>query len=107
MVKKEQLYIDDSLIHGKGLFTIADIKKNDCIILIADIDRKKKGMKWISDLGDFVNHQKNGNCILTQEGEKFYAYAIRDIKGGEEITSDYTITPPMFLKNISGYKELA
>ena len=101
-----------SKIHGLGLFADQNIKKGTPIweyspIIDKKITKKqfnslpklvKKYMleyvyleegKWIlcGDDGRFVNHSKHPNC--DDEGDK--TIAMRDIKKGEELTSNYFV----------------
>jgi SET domain-containing protein len=54
----------------------------------------------------FINHQKQANCILERDGNKFFLYSIRDINSNEELTCDYTLLKYPFINTIEGYKEL-
>ena len=43
----------------------------------------------------FINHGCDPNCEIYIFGDRLYAYAMRDITGGEELTFDYALhTPP-------------
>lgn len=95
-------YIAPSLIHGNGLFTKAPIKKGDQLFIVADIYVKNSTTPY----GKMVNHSKNGNTLMERAGEKYILVAIRDIEAGEEICSDYLLSPSKFAKNIAGYKEI-
>ena len=88
------LTIKKSLIHGLGLFAIADIKANTNLgithIKHADFDDS-----YIrTPLGGFVNHQnENFNCKF-EGNEILNLYTIQDIKNGEELTAFYTLYNP-------------
>lgn len=99
------LFIDNSKIHGRGLFTNIDIPINTRLFLVGDLMRYYQDLTWITDLGRLVNHQKNGNCILLREGNFFILYSCRNIKANEELTSDYTTLPKPFKNTVDGYKE--
>lgn len=100
-----EIYIAYSQIHGKGVFTANKIEKETCIFLVGDMSRHEKKLDWITFLGRFVNHQKNGNCILKKEDNQYYLYAERDIMPNEELTSDYSVLEYPFKNDITGYKE--
>ena len=100
-----EIYIAYSQIHGKGVFTANGVEKDSRIFLVADLIRHKSKLDWITFLGRFVNHQKNGNCVLKREGEKYYLYSIKDIEPNEELTSDYSLLDYPFKNDITGYKE--
>jgi SET domain-containing protein len=104
--QKTYVYIDDSDIHGKGIFTVKDIPVDTKLFLVADLERYYDGLQWITKSGRLVNHQKNGNCILKKEGSCFFIYSCRNIKADEELTSDYTLLPKPFKNTVTGYKEL-
>lgn len=80
--------IFESNIEGKGLFTMASIKKGDVIVAGRIGDKR-------TPAGRYVNHaiSPNAEPIDTENGVDFVA--IRDIEGckggfmGEEITIDY------------------
>ena len=63
--------------NGFGLFTARDFKKGEIVkIFLYPIPER------------YVNHSDNPNTI--QNFEKGYDIALRDIKSGEEITTDST-----------------
>ena len=102
------LHISNSNIHGHGVFAKKNFKRGDFIFLI-----KGKTVKWqVHNLKDslygpdwiginkntwvdpsgpakFLNHSCNPNAGI--QG-KVKITALRDIKKGEEITIDYSIT---------------
>jgi hypothetical protein len=100
-----EIYIAYSQIHGKGVFTANKIESDTSIFLVADLNRHKKNLDWITFFGRFVNHKKNGNCVLKKEGEKYYLYSKKDIEPNEELTSDYSVLEYPFKSDIIGYKE--
>ena len=101
----DNLYIGNSSIHGKGVFTKDRIEENCFIFEVADLEKYKSGKAWISRRGRYVNHQKEGNCKLVKEGDIFSMYSNRVILQNEELTSDYTVLPFPFSNNVNGYKE--
>jgi hypothetical protein len=105
-IQNPYFYINDSNIHGKGIFIKGNVPINTKLFLSADLDRRDKRLSWITDLAKFINHQKNGNCELIQEGNKFFLCSIRDIIANEELTCDYTLLKYPFINVVDGYKEL-
>ncbi len=104
-----KVVIRNSVISGKGMFAIKKIKAKEKVIIWNDkyinkstaMKLKEKGklvMQWdtnkftAEDKGDdegyFLNHSCDPN--LWMQGIKTLV-AIRDIKAGEEITSDYAL----------------
>lgn len=76
--------VNDSPIQGKGLFALKDFQIG--VICPARIS----GMK--TPAGRYVNHAINPNCkMLIQDGD-MYLKAIKPIKLGEELTTDYSYT---------------
>ena len=100
---EKYFYVDDSPIHGKGLFARRKLKKdqflgtyhgpktkiNDMHVLWVE---EEEG-KWIGKDGKnmlrYLNHS-NKPCA---EFDGFDLYAMRDIQKGEEITFDYGEDP--------------
>ena len=93
-------FVDDSPIHGKGLFARRKIRKNQYIGTYEGRGTRTDGMHvlwlWDDETGQwdgidgnnemrFLNHSANPNADWW--GEELYA--IRDIEAGEEITFDY------------------
>lgn len=99
----EFFYVDDSEIHGLGLFARTEIEKG---VYLGDYDgplTKENGshVLWVeTEEGDWVgrdgknilrylNHSENPCC----EFEGFELYAVRKITPGEEVTIDYGEDP--------------
>ncbi len=81
----DNLELKLSDIHGYGVFASEDIPAGDML-----------GMTHIESpellrnpLGGYINHSMNPNCMRIQEGNRWYLYAISDIRVGEEITLMY------------------
>lgn len=100
--------LDNSPIHGIGLFTLEKIKKGDIIgeLCQFDVKIKKEDVlpKYINmfefyfgvmddyyqtyfDNMRFMNHSNNPNCIDLKNG---LCVAVKDIEIGEELTCDYS-----------------
>jgi hypothetical protein len=104
-----KVHIGKSKLHGKGLLALQDIKKGGIVFTIKGKkikflinDRKKAkiaGFNWIgisknswidpSGFGLFANHSCDPNSAIKG---KVQVVAIKDIKKGEEVTSDYSLT---------------
>lgn len=97
--------VKDSKIHGKGVFAARDFKKGEIVIKWSDCseiinkkefdklsENEKKYVSFIDEKyvhfkepGRFVNHSCNPNTKAINMCDR----AIRKIKKGEEITSNY------------------
>ena len=104
------LFIEESMINGQGLFASTDIPKGtDLGISHVEIEKDKMSPKEIirTPLGGFINHQdyvyiEEGGLELTgpncekikqkPDGNKAEWNLItrKDIKAGEELTLEYT-----------------
>ncbi len=98
--------IKKSLIEGKGVFANKDFEKDEIVILwnLSKIMTKeqlntlpKSELKYVSPYGRnkfilhlpperFVNHSCQPNTKIINDAD----VAVREIKKGEEITTDYT-----------------
>jgi len=106
--RSTKIHIKKSKLHGKGLFSLRNIKKGEGLFVIKGkkikflITNKKKaktaGVDWIgmgknewfdpeNYYGSYFNHSCNPNAIIKN---KIYVVAFRNIKEGEEITFDYS-----------------
>lgn len=100
--------VKDSGIEGKGVFAARDFKKGEVVIDWSNAKRLSEGEakqvpreeqkylafcsgKWVLEQAParFVNHSCEPNTFV----KDFRDIALRDIKEGEEITSDYSQTP--------------
>jgi hypothetical protein len=91
--EQSNVYIGESEIQGKGLFSDVFVKKGRKIVQVLD-DRRKAVIGW----GHYVNHQDTSpdptsSCgpttTLLFETGKWYLVAIRNIYPFEELTTDY------------------
>ncbi|MDX2506132.1 MAG: SET domain-containing protein [Gammaproteobacteria bacterium] len=90
------VYVDNSKIHGKGLFASRDIKKGELIGEFNCRPSKKDGpyVLWIEedkgyqvlDEFKFINHNNKANAAYYDD---FTIMSIKKIKKGEEITHYY------------------
>ena len=104
------LFIEESMINGQGLFASTDIPKGtDLGISHIEIEKDKMSPKEIirTPLGGFINHQDyvyieedkleltGPNCEKIKQkpdGNKaeWNLFTRKDIKAGEELTLEYT-----------------
>ena len=97
--KSWPVYVDESPLHGKGLFAAKKIKADSLIIPIegkpatedgiyilwwVNEDGSDEGMEVVND-AKYVNHSSKPNAAYYDDG----VFALRDIKKGEEITHHY------------------
>jgi len=93
---KKQVCVDDSPIHGKGLFARCDILKGSIIGVVKGVVAKKDGpyVLWLNEEQGirvrcnlrYINHSKQPNAAYYDTLE---VIALRDIRRGEEITHNY------------------
>lgn len=89
-----------SLIEGRGCFACKDME-------IGEEIGKAVTLNGITRMGSFINHQTKSNSILKNKGSfTWMLVAIRKIKMGEEITSDYRKAPPFIKRPAAGWREL-
>ena len=75
---------------GKGLFTNASFKKDE-VIGLAHVDGQPH-----SEIGHNHNHnEKNPTAYSKKIDNKRYIYALKDLKPGEEITTNYRMQPEL------------
>lgn len=101
-----KIEVKDSKIGGKGVFAIEDIKNGEVIlswnpkVILKDdlaklsddelnyiVKKDEEAYFQMQEPEKFVNHSCNPNSAVVGDSD----VAIRDIKRGEEITSDYGI----------------
>jgi hypothetical protein len=90
------VYVDDSPIHGKGLFARHHIKAGETIGIIDGIPTSANGehVLWLDGKTGihvqcelrFINHSDTPNAVYYDTLE---VCALTDIRPGEEITHDY------------------
>lgn len=96
-MKEQIFYVDDSPIHGKGLFARKYIVAGELIGVLDGVPTSTDGehVLWIDeDNGvqvrcdlQFINHSDEPNAVYYDTLE---VCALTDIAPGEEITHDYT-----------------
>jgi len=103
LIEENLLQIKDSLIHGKGVFTLKEIKNNRIFYLVPMNDLRKTPSPSFARLSNnyfvndpivlnYVNHScdPNSELVLGQKGA--FLRSKRVILKGEEITLDYCVT---------------
>lgn len=90
----KKYYVDDSDLGGKGVFAKKDLKKGETIGLLHTI--KKMYVDYdFTELGRKHNHKDEPNCHNERVDNKRYLVASRNIKKGEELTTDYRLQPDL------------
>lgn len=94
----KKVNVKKSKIHGNGLFANEPIKRGDTIGVAHQVINTSNHKLFIPTgiIGKNYNHSKNNptaeNVI---DGDKRYLVALKDLKPGTEITSNYFNTPDM------------
>jgi len=86
---EKKYYIDDSKIHGKGVFASKEIKCKEPVGKTNFREMYLTGKDVRTDLCKFLNHSEDGNVFHMPDG---LLYANKDIRPGEEITSNYYVS---------------
>ena len=96
-MKDSLFYVDDSPIHGKGLFARKYIGAGEIIGVLDAVATSTDGehVLWIDDDNGFhvrcdlryINHSDEPNAVYYDTLE---VWTLTDIAPGEEITHDYT-----------------
>lgn len=90
----EKYYVSDSDIHNKGVFAKQNLKKGDEIGLLHTINELYSDYSF-EELGHYHNHSNKPNCHNKLIDNKRYLVASKDIKKGDELTTDYTLQPDL------------
>jgi hypothetical protein len=121
-MKSDNVVIKKSKIHSKGIFALRNFKKGEVVlhydishkIIKTDFDKMSNRQKeYISFLdGKYIKIQEpekyvNHSCDPNTKSENFCDIAIKNIKIGEEITSDYSnqLAPNVRMKCNCGNKK--
>lgn len=105
-MKADEVIVKQSSIHGKGIFAARDFKSGEIVlrwdtsIILSDdevaklSDDEKRYVNFMEGVHvymqepeRYMNHSRDANTIA----KMFRDIAIRDIKEGEEITSNYEL----------------
>ncbi len=110
--RENYIFVQESEIHGNGLFTSIDIDEGETIMVIkGEVISAKECIRreneennvyifWVNDNCyidtfkaekiKYINHNCNFNCDVTDKDKSsLNLIAYRDIKKGEELTIDY------------------
>ena len=80
MTYRQDLYISDSNIQGKGLFTNTSLKNDEFVFVgIYKCNSSQLFNSSISHYGHFINHQKEPNCKIKLENGDYNIYTIKPI----------------------------
>jgi uncharacterized protein len=117
MSKKKKYIVEDSTVHGRGVFAAKDIKKGKKIIEYKGeiISWAEANIRYVElnghshtmffgiddetvidgdDNGNeakFINHSCKPNAEAKNKKGRIFIYAIKDIKKGKEIFYDYKL----------------
>lgn len=93
-LNEEKYYIDKSQIDGEGVFAKENLRKGETIGLLHVVN--KLGEKYhYTELGRKHNHSKNPTCHNVFVDNKRFLVASKDLRKGEELTTDYTLQPDL------------
>jgi SET domain-containing protein len=92
----DNFYIHESNVHGVGVFTKNNLKKDEKLFQVL------KGTS-VLPLAKKVNHcqkEKSNSYVKQDEFDKrkWFLYASKDINSKEEIVSDYNDAPSQFIQ---------
>lgn len=94
-------YVDDSRIHGSGVFTCVDLPSGMTVPVPSEITLVEDDHNVYLDddmtcvLPEYpfcyLNHSDQPNCAVVQhdDSEELYLETLREVFGHEEITFDY------------------
>ena len=84
----KNIYVGNSNIHDRGIFTTDGLKEGDVI----GVSHVSYDRVWyqVFPIGIFYNHSLEPNCIVTTDNNVNLVVANRDIDKDEELTVDYT-----------------
>jgi uncharacterized protein len=117
MGKKLRYFVEDSKVHGKGVFASKDIKKGKKIIeyIGTRISWEEANKRYVEldghshtmffgvdddnvidgdDKGNeakYINHSCKPNCKAVNDDGRIFIYAKKDIKMGKELFYDYKL----------------
>ena len=87
------LMIKGSNIEGQGLFATEFIPVDTALGVTHVKAKNAENEYWRTPLGGFINHSDVPNCIKRKNRftNNLYLETTKDIKGGEELTVQYTL----------------
>jgi len=88
---KPYLTVQKSGIEGLGLFATEDIPVGEVIGITHVYDERFKDNYIRTATGAFINHSDTPNVSLVTDSDMRYGKALRHIKKGEELCTQYTL----------------
>ena len=88
---KPYLTVQKSGIEGLGLFATEDIPVGEVIGITHVWDERFKDNYIRTATGAFINHSETPNIKLVTDSDMRYGKALRHIKKGEELCTQYTL----------------
>ena len=88
---KPYLTVQKSGIEGLGLFATEDIPVGEVIGITHVYDERFKDNYIRTATGAFINHSDSPNIKLVTDSDMRYGKALRHIKKGEELCTQYTL----------------
>jgi len=88
---KSYLTVQKSGIEGLGLFATEDIPVGEVIGITHVYDDRFKDNYIRTATGAFINHSDTPNVSLVTDNDMKYGKALRHIKKGEELCTQYTL----------------
>ena len=88
---KSYLTVQKSGIEGLGLFATEDIPVGEVIGITHVWDERFKDNYIRTATGAFINHSDTPNIKLVTDNDMRYGKALRYIKKGEELSTQYTL----------------
>ena len=92
--ESKKYYLDQSKIHGTGVFASKDLKEGEVIGLLHTINTLGSDYDF-EELGRMYNHSNEPNCYNYLYHNKRYLVASRNINKGDELTADYRLQPDL------------
>lgn len=87
-------YLSSSNIHGIGVFSKKKFLPNSFVDTAIDEHQE------VTYFGSKINHSWNPSCrlIYNSSNKTYGIYTIKELYSNDEITVDYTFTPPFIKK---------
>jgi len=83
------LTINNSSIHGLGLFATEDLERDKSLGITHVADERFEDGYIRLPLGGFFNHSEDPNCECYKDGDFLKLKTIKEISSGDEITVKY------------------
>jgi len=93
-VFEKKYYVSNSEIDGLGVFAQKNLSSGEIIGQLHKILKLGSDYEF-TELGRLHNHQEYPNCHNIIIKNKRYLVASRDIKKGEELTTNYRLQPDL------------